>query len=156
MKRLIIAVLVLFALDAQALNNCNSATALAQSRVGGVKGANGEYVTVACFDWTDGSAMPIAYVSRPWTMTYDPDTGVAGDPRGTNRTIMVYRCLTATASTAGCHDIFGQAIEGNDGTVDPAEASGYDIPAGYYYATISGAPDSGATPRLRIELSTVK
>ena len=156
MKRLIIAVLVLFALDAQALNNCNSATALAQSRVGGVKGANGEEVTVACFDWTDGSDMPIVYVSSPWTMTYDPDSGQAGAPRGTAVSITLFRCVSDTASTLGCHKVFTGPIYGEDGTHPASDASAYDLPAGFYYVTPSAAPTSGATPRIRLELSSTR
>ena len=155
MKRFVLALLVLFAFDAKAMNNCVTATALPQNQVGGVKNANGAEITSACIDFTTGDASAIFYVSRPWSLLYDPDT-LAEEPGGTDVTISLYRCPSATAARISCHNVLSAVITGDDGTAAESDATVYDLPSGYYYFIPSGAPDVSATPRVRIDLTIAK
>jgi len=131
-------------------NNCTTSDAMTDPAIVAGPGSR------ACYDQQagDSSATPSIYVGRSFTLTYDPDTGQAGTPRGTPVTITIYRCSSGVASTSSCHDLVGSAFAGDNGSY-PQGASIYNIPAGLYYVVPSGAPTSSATPRIRLEVSDV-
>lgn len=141
---------------AESWTDCVSGGALQPPAVGGKYGDYGKQTPSACNDIVASGDTPMIYVTAPATLTYDPDSGQAGAPRGVAVTITVYRCVNATASLLGCHDVFGVLIFGDDGAHASSDASAYDIPAGLYYVTTSGAPTGGATPRVRFELATTR